>query len=400
MAKRQKIKKVFNLFIYWLLYFILIILAIYSYSLVDLNLTFFKSQFWEDFRNAVIQLGYFKRNYSTIIYLLLISFLTFFNLVFLKIKINPIKVALTTGIVCLFAYPFLSHDFFNYLFDAKILTYYHQNPYLHKALDFPKDSWLRFMHWTHRSYPYGPVFLLISLVPSFLALGKFILNFLFFKLMFILFYLMAVYCLNKMNKKWALLFATHPLVIIEGLISPHNDLIGVSLAIVGIYYLLSNKHVIARLFLILSGGIKYLTLPLIFLNLPRVSHPEFISGSIKRFRNKFGMTQKTDFNKIVLFGQIVILVYLSVKSEIQPWYFLSLFAFLPFYEELILKLNIFFAGLLFSYYPYVRFGGWDSVEKVNIKHQIIIAFFILNVAVFLIKTLKNKTFSLRFPPSF
>ena len=58
-----------------------------------------------------------------------------------------------------FSYVAFSYDLFNYIFDAKIITFYHQNPYFHKALDYPGDPMLSFMRWTHRVYPYGPIWL-------------------------------------------------------------------------------------------------------------------------------------------------------------------------------------------------------------------------------------------------
>lgn len=64
--------------------------------------------------------------------------------------------------------------------------------------------------------------------------------------------------------------------------------------------------------------------------------------------------------------------------EIQPWYYLTLFVLIPFYTDLVVNWNIFLAGLMFSYYPYIRLGGWDTVEKVMIKHQIIAVFFLVN----------------------
>lgn len=347
-------------------------LSLYSYSLVDLNLTLINHPLWEHFRNRIIQLGYFQRKYAIIIYLALICFLINSHVLIKKLKnLPPLKIAFLISIFSIFSYPFLSHDFFNYLFDAKILTFYHKNPYFHKALDFPQDPWLRFMHWTHRTYPYGPTWLLITLFPSFFSFGKFILNFVFFKLMFVFFYFLSVYYLNKMNKNWALLFATHPVVIIEGLISPHNDLVALSLAIFGIYYLLNKKEVLGRFFLILSAGIKYITLPLIFLS----------------YSNK-------KINQLIFLIMAIILICFSFKSEIQPWYFLNLFAFLPFFPNLINKINIFLIGLLFSYYPYIRFGGWAKKESIVMKHQIIIIFLILNMGFLLIKILKKaKKFS-------
>jgi len=252
------------------------------------------------------------------------------------------------------------------------LTFYGKNPYLYKALDFSSDPWLRFMHWTHRTYPYGPVFLLITLVPSFFSFGKFIISFFLFKITWLFFYLLAVYYLNKLNKKWAIIFTTHPLILIEGLVNAHNDLIATSLAIIGIYYLFKEKNLFARLLLLLSGGIKYITLPLIFLVRPK-THPRGVV--------------------LILIGLLIILGYLTFFSEIQPWYFLVLFVFLPYFEKLVYRLNIFFLGLLLSYYPYIRLGGWDSVEKLSLKHIIILAFSIINLIYFLWFSTKHEQIS-------
>lgn len=346
-------------------YFItLILLSIYSYSLIDPNLTLFNTTLWEHFRNNIIYLGYYQRSISSYIFIAFIILLFFFHLYFIKNYKNfrPMKLAFVIGLILLFSYPFLSHDFFNYMFDAKIVTFYGSNPYITKALDFPGDPWLRFMHWTHRTYPYGPVFLPLTLVPSFISFGKFFLNFFFFKLFFLSFYLVTIYFLQKMNKKWAVIFATHPLVIVEGLINAHNDLIAASLVIGGIYYLFKNKNILARLFFILSGGIKYITLPLVILS-----------------------KTKKQYNHIAILAIVFILVYVTFFQEIQPWYYLALFVLIPFYEQLIVRLNIFFAGLLFSYYPYIAFDFWNNVKNVEMKHFIILAFFVINLLLLLIQ---------------
>ncbi len=332
------------------------VLALYSYSLIDLNLTLFNHPLWNSFREFIIQIGYFKRDLSIGIYIFLILSLFLLQALALKAKLNPVKIAILIAGVLLVSYPFLSHDFFNYIFDAKILTVYGKNPYLFRALDFPNDPYTRFMHWTHRTYPYGPTFLPITLIPSFLSFGKFILNFLFFKGMFAGFYLLMVFLMNRVNRRWALVLAVNPLIIVEGLVSSHNDLISLSLGIVGIYYLFNKKDLLGRIFFLLSGGIKYLTLPFVILS-----------------------KEKKLLNYLSLLGIVTGLSYFAFRSEIQSWYFLSLFAFLPFFEDWIFKLNIFFAGLLLAYYPYVFLGGWDKPEKIILKHNIIIAFAILNL---------------------
>ena len=345
---------------------ILALLLVYSYALIDPNLTFFNSSIWTAFRNRMVYLGYYQRPLSWNIYLTLVALLFLFHFILVKKsrQISVIKVAFLIGAVLMLSYPFLSHDFFNYLFDAKIATFYHQNPYFRRALDFPQDEWTRFMHRTHRTYPYGPVFLVITLVPSFLSFGKFLPDFILFKLTFIGFYLAAVYSLSHINKKSAIEFATHPLVIIEGLVNAHNDLIGLSLALFGIYYLFQNKKWQARLFLLLSGGIKYVTMPLLFVT--------------KKHRR---------LNLLLLTIIITIIVYVSWRLEIESWYFLTLFAFMPVFNKIISRLNIFLVGLLLSYYPYIYLGGWDTQNKLDLKHQIIGFFLVANVVYLLVISL-------------
>lgn len=342
------------------LYFLLLfILSIFSYSHVDPNITLINHPLWEAFRNSMVYLGYYQRGISSLIYIIIICLLFYFHYFFIKRYKTINLFILTLGIVLtlIVSYPFLSHDFFNYLFDAKILTVYGKNPYLYKALDFPKDPWLIFMHWTHRTYPYGPFFLGFSLIPSFLSFGKLILNFIFFKFMFAGFYILGVYFLNKINKKYALFFATSPLILIEGFINSHNDLIAVSLGIIGVYCLLKNKNIWSRLLFLLSGGIKYISLPIVFLS------------------RKIG----SKLNIAVTGILILLLVYLSIFQEIQSWYFLNLFILIPLFPKLIRSFNIFFAGLLISYFPFIAYGDWGMGSNIKIKHSIIVIFFIINI---------------------
>ncbi|MFA9289094.1 MAG: hypothetical protein ACEQSA_04400 [Weeksellaceae bacterium] len=346
---------------------VLVCFSIYSYALIDPNLTLVSHPLWQQLREPLIQLGYHQRATSTQIYLILLVALFAIHLwlVHKKKNINPIHISILVACIAVFAYPFVSHDLFNYIFDAKILTVYGDNPYMQKALDYPLDEWTRFMHWTHRPYPYGPTFLPFTLIPSYLSFNTFILNFGFFKIAWGLMYLVSVYLLSKLHKRSALMFATHPLVILEGLMNSHNDLIAVAFGIIGIWFLFQKNQIAARIWFLISGGIKYLTLPLIVLQ------------------------QKKDhwLNVVSLAGHITLLIYLSTL-EIQPWYFLVLFMFLPFYPRLIDCIQIFLISLLLSYYPYIMLGGWDTPDKVILKHQIIWVGFILNVVYLVWKYLK------------
>ena len=348
---------------------------------------------WNWFRSQIINIGYFKRELSWWIYFTIICLLFVFYFLIIKQskKISPVRLAIIIGGILLFSYPFLSHDFFNYMFDAKILTFYGKNPYLFKALDFPNDQWTRFMHWTHRTYPYGPTFLPLTLIPSFLGMGKFFLTFILFKLMYVTLYIFAVKSLEKVNKKLALIIATHPIIIIEGLVNGHNDALALFIGIIAFGFLYSKlrnheltleapprslsdkyplisglihrafwlrgkKNWIARLLFLFSGGIKYITLPLVLIS------------------------QKSKiFNWIVVTLICGLLLYLSFKSEIQPWYFLVFFSLIPIFNNLISRIEPLLLGLLLSYYPYIRLGGWDTVGKVSLKREIIFFSLIINI---------------------
>jgi hypothetical protein len=180
-----------------------------------------------------------------------------------------------------------------------------------------------------------------------------------------------IYFSYKVDKKWSLILAFHPLIIVEGLINNHNDLLALSFSVLAIYFLIRKKDkLLSAIFFILGGGIKYISLPLIFL---------IINKKLAKI--------------LSLFLIFILILYLTFFSEIQPWYFLIFFAFYPFFPKLVERLNLFFAGLLFSYFPYLFLGGWDSLEKINQKHIIISVFLGLNlIYLFFVYAKENRKF--------
>ncbi len=346
-------------------YLILFLLSIYSYSLMDLNFTLINHPFWNDFRSLIIQLGYFNRPLSTMVFIIFSILVFFLGLkIFKKNKIKPLYIGLTISLICFFSYPFLSHDFFNYLFDAKILTFYNQNPYFHKALDFPNDNWTRFMHWTHRNYPYGPIWLTLTLPFSYLGLGKFILNFISFKILFTLLYLGCIYLISKENKNKALLFALNPLVIYEGLITPHNDMATVFFGLLAIYILKKSKKYFGFFNAFFSIGIKYISIFLIPLLL-----------------NYF----KTAFLICSL-----LVTYLIYSNGLNPWYFLNFLVFIPFISEKTLKdWNYFSFILTLTYSPFLLNGTWNSDVYYQKNLIVLFGLFIYIIYLFYFKNVKK-----------
>ena len=328
-------------------------LFFYSFTQVDLNLTLSKSSFWFGFQDFFQHLGYFQRPLSTAIYLIITFLFFIFYFLFLwlvkKKKLSEkqlwFSVLMATGIL-LFSYPAFSYDVFNYLFDARIFTKYQLNPYHFKALDFPQDPWTRFMHWTHRTYPYGPSWLFFLIILSFLGMGKFLATLFLFKLISALSYLGSVYLIGKILEKTEAkkkllgmaFFAFNPLVIIETLVSAHQESLMIFLTLLFIYFLTKKKKLLSVICYLLSIGIKYVTAPLLPL-------------SFLGFKKKLALILMT-----------AVFLFVSINKELQPWYFLWVLPFvaLDLQKWSVILSSFFSFGLILRYAPFLYYGHWND----------------------------------------
>ncbi len=342
----------------------LLFLTIYSYSQIDLNLTLSSNQTYQFFQNQLIQLGYFNRPISTLIYLLLLLLFFSFYLIFLyqvkhkKLILKDIfQLIVISCVILLFSYPAFSHDLFNYMFDARIVTKYHLNPYYYSALDFPDDLWIRFMHWTHRVYPYGPLWLVITLPLSYLGYGKFVLTLALFKLFFVIFHLVNTYIIYKLltriNPKYSLygvvFYALNPLVIFESLVSPHNDVIMLFFLLLTIYLVVAKRNrLLAIISLLFSGAVKFTTLVLLPLFLiPNKSYKVWL--------------------KLTLFFLILPVLIQTIYREPYPWYFIILIGVGALIGDSI-NISIILSGLTFGlllrYAPYLYYGDYSKTVSL------------------------------------
>lgn len=379
--------------------FFLLLVVIFSYSQIDLNLTLSSWYPYQNFQKLLIQLGYFNRPLAAQIYLVQVVGLFLFWLYFLKLaflkKLSSQKVfslvILTSGIL-LFAYPAFSHDVFNYMFDAKILVHYAQNPYTHRALDFPSDEWLRFMHWVHRYTPYGPVWLGISTVPFTLGFGKFVLTLFNFKLLATGAHVISVWLMSKIlvqlkvrNVACAMvLFGLHPLVLTESLISAHNDGVMIALGLLSFWLLVKGQWVKGWMGLLLSIGVKYVTIvvvPIWFLTtVKRISYPQNIFFSTLALGLAIGIVVAQIFNK----G--------ATGAEFYPWFLiwpLSFAALLPDKRWIQMLFSGVALGLLLRYVPYLLVGSYPT-EVQGAKSQLTLIGTIFGIAGMLFLILRKK----------
>lgn len=228
--------------VWWYSLFVFLIGAytIFSYSLTDPNLVLttwmpywhFQTWIWETvFTNNVLLTQLYT--------ILVVSLSVVYMIVITLLKKNePVKRAHLLGyglilVILLFSYNALSHDVFNYMFNAKIVVVYHNNPSTVTALDYPQDLWVRFMHNVHTPAPYGLGWTILSLVPYVFGMNKFLITWLLFRMIEII----AVWLLYKSlqllslvifkRELWAkdaaLLFL-NPLFLIEIISNMHNDL--------------------------------------------------------------------------------------------------------------------------------------------------------------------------------
>lgn len=348
--------------------YVLSLAAFFLYSLtqIDLSLTFSKLSIWQTIEKSFQQIGYFNRPLSTAIFLVILTllFIHYFAFIFLAIKKRISRkqawfLVLAGFVVLVFSYNAFSYDLFNYIFDAKIITHYHLNPYFYKALDFPNDPMLSFMRWTHRYYPYGPAWLFLTAPISFIGLNIFSLTFFLFKIFISGFFLGTVYLIEKIVRKvspgneiYALLFfGLSPLVLIESVVSVHNDIVMMFFAVLGLYLVLNKKLIFSIIAIIFSFFIKEVTILLLF--------PVLIfQNPIKKI-----FLSSENFFRLCVLTMIAGFMYALTKLEVQPWYFLWVIPFISFLKPnkyVFLLTSGVSLGLLLRYAPFLYQGDWNG----------------------------------------
>lgn len=337
-----------------------LLLFLYSFTQVDLSLTFSRASLFQTIQKGFTYVGWFDRPLSTYLYIAVftILFLLYFWTLSLVKKNLVSRKTIWVTIFCIggiltLSYNAFSYDMFNYIFDAKIITHYSQNPYLHKALDFPGDPMLSFMRWTHRTYPYGPFWLVLTVPLSFIGNGFFILTFYLFKILMTLSFLLTIYSIEKIAQilklKNTLLplaaFAFNPFILSESLVSAHNDIVMMGLCMYGTYKLLDGEIIKGTVFYLLSVGVKFATALLLVVYL--------VLSSIKK---------KDYFIAISVLSMIVAVIIATLRTNFQPWYLLYIapFAAILFEKSYIKTPFIILSVAAVIYYiPFIYTGNWD-----------------------------------------
>lgn len=367
-------------------------ILLYSFTQVDLSLTLSQASIFQQIQKSFQYVGWFNRPLSTYLFLSLIVWLfTLFAMTIRQVvqkKISSKKIwtiIFAVTLILIPSYNAFSYDMFNYIFDARIVSNYGLNPYDYKPLDFPEDPMLSFMRSTHRVYPYGPTWLGLTVPLTFISNEVFAASLLLFKTLSAVAFVGTIYFIRKIAENIKIkninlavtLFALNPLVLIEGLVSSHNEIVMIFFAIFALYLLLSNKKTLSFVFLTVSIGIKFAT---------AILTPIFL---LKLLRKNIESKKIIEY---IVFLSAIAVILTSIASgqnknpEFQPWYLLLLAPFIGLYEKNIVQglfIGVCFFALL-SYVPFLYTGEWPE-NIVMIKNILIITGLVLGVITYFTK---------------
>ncbi len=332
------------------------VLFLYSYTQVDLNLTLSTVNTWQYIQKAFQYIGYYERTFSTSIYVSVLGLLYALYVVTLRrirtgtVSIHSFwRVVFCISIVLVLSYPAFSYDIFNYMFTAKTVLLYHKNPYEVIPMQFISiDPWVGVMRWIHLPSAYTPLWITLSLPAYFFGFGTFLLILWNFKIIAAGFYLLTVKgiytALKAVDPDFALvgtaIFALNPLIIIESLVSGHNDIVMMAIAVWSMVIFIQKKqYLLSWCLLALSIGMKFMT---VFL----------IPGFALRWRRSIALT-----------GMIIGFVLVIMQREVLPWYFvwvMPFIALMPRRRNITLFAGAFSLGLLLRYAPFLYYGHWNT----------------------------------------
>ncbi len=381
----------------FVIYFLLLSLyAVFSYSLTDPNLVLTTWQPYWHFQQWMWRTFFLNARLLSEVYAGLIALLfgTYFGLIKLLTSLaasrSPKKLVVKQNLIwlaicilpLLFSYNALSHDVFNYIFNAKIVLIYHANPQNQIALNYLHDPWIRFMHNTNTPAPYGYGWIGISLIPYLLGLGKFTLTWILFRLFSLLGLAGLIFTYHKFNNAHdsqekeiqlpnfqisSLVVLLNPLFLIEVLSNSHNDVWMMVPALLSLAIILKVRKtsVFSTIFsialLAFSISIKlstFVLLPIWVALFTEQYLVDFRLPKIVRSISTFIKAHYADLSVVLLF-----LPLLTPRSQqFNPWYLVWLIVWIPIMRWNWLKGAILVLSIssLYRYLPWLLAGGFSD----------------------------------------
>ena len=167
--------------------------------------------------------------------------------------------------------PYLSSDIYYYIGDSWLAAKYKQNPY-YTTVEELQDTGINDEilsntgYWKNTTSVYGPLWNSIAKLLVSFSFGNVTIALFVFKLASYSIHILNSCLVHKItkSKKYMLLYALNPLILIEFLSNVHNDIYLVLFILLSLYFLVRVKNIyFTIIFLALSVSIKYSTVLLV-----------------------------------------------------------------------------------------------------------------------------------------
>jgi hypothetical protein len=173
------------------------------------------------------------------------------------------------GLLNVWIYPVAALDLYDYLMYGRIVLVYHGNPFFQPPSAFP-DPLVGYSPWPNERSVYGPVWQIVSLLPTAVAGDSMLRGIVAFKLLglmaFVACTLVIWRLLQRLNPRLApagaLLFAWNPLLQFELVGNGHNDVLMVLFVLLAIWALLAERRLLVLPLLALAVLTKLLVVAL------------------------------------------------------------------------------------------------------------------------------------------
>jgi hypothetical protein len=296
-------------------FFLLMAFAVFSFGFVDLNLVLSANPLYVRFHVPLSALVYHNRPAASVIFLIILISLFICYLMFMRsdgVKFfssgkRLSAVLLFTSLILVFSYPALTYDLFNYITTAKVIFTHHENPYVVMPIEIPNEPYLAFTRAANKYALYGPVWILLTAIPHYLGRGSIWMTIIMFKSLNAVGYLLFSYLIFRITRsiRNVLFFAFNPLVLIEILVSGHNDIFMMLFGLLGLFLWKKKKNLSRLVGLVLfftSWWVKGATL---------------ILSPLLLFKN-------ISFEKMLKWAfwllMVIFFVVAPIREELYPWY--------------------------------------------------------------------------------
>jgi len=180
------------------------------------------------------------------------------------------------NITLLFVPPITSNDIYSYIYQARVFSVHHANPYLASYSQFKMDDFYPVINnrWSSHLSPYGPLFIYLTGLLTIIFKHSLLLTLLSFKIFFVAANALTFWLMHKIfkDKTALLLYGWNPLILFEISLNGHNDIIIIFLlmAALAAFHLSRTKHFLSWAAILLSFFVKITSLifsPFILLGL-------------------------------------------------------------------------------------------------------------------------------------